>query len=320
MKSTFGNNLIVSLFGESHGSSIGVTCSGIPSGTKVDLDYIRKELDRRRPKNDYESKRREEDDFEVASGVYNGYTTGSPLTILIKNSDVDSMNYVSGVIRPGASDYPSFIESDGYNDARGGGHFSGRLTAPLVALGAILKQILIKKDIIVSSSIIKKEENKGNDTYGFISQVVVKGMPVGVGEPFFDSVESVLSHLLFSVPSVKGVSFGDIDLAYKKGSEVKDELAYVDGKVKILSNHNGGVNGGLSNGNDIIINVSFKPISSLSVPQKTINIKTKENIEYINNNRNDLSIEDRAQVILEAVTSIGLVDLLISYYGRKALK
>ena len=184
----------------------------------------------------------------------------------------------------------------------------------------LLKEILVKKNIKINSLVLDSAEPKDKDTYGFTSQVIVKGMPIGVGEPFFDSVESILSHLLFAIPSVKGVSFGDIDIASKKGSEVKDELRITDGKVEITSNHNGGINGGLTNGNDLIINVSFKPISSLNISQRTINIIKKENIEYINKNRNDKSIKDRSLVITEAMVAIGLVDLLISYYGSNNLK
>ena len=319
MNSTFGNNLKVSLFGESHGEYIGITACGLPSGIEVDLDAINSELSRRRPKSDLETTRIENDELKIVSGIYNGYTTGAPLTILIKNNDVKSDNYVDGVLRPGTSDYPSYIRSTGYADLRGGGHFSGRLTAPIVALYPFLRKILNKKNIFVTTE-LKESFNYVDDTSGFISVITIKGMPVGVGEPFFDSVESVLSHLLFAIPSVKGVSFGDFDIAMKKGSDVKDELSIKDDEVKILSNHNGGINGGLSNGNDIIINVSFKPISSLSTTQNTINIKTKENISYLNKNRNDKSIVGRAQVIMEAVCAIGLVDLLITYYGSNDLK
>ena len=320
MDSTFGNNLIVSLFGESHGEYIGLTCSGLISGVKIDIDDIKQELSRRRPSSSIESKRVENDEFEIISGVYNGYTTGAPLTILIKNNDASSNNYVNGVMRPGTSDYPSYVRSNGFADFRGSGHFSGRLTAPLVALGAILKKILLKKNIIIKSEVLSSSEINDNDTYGFTSTVTVSGMPVGVGEPFFDSVESVLSHLLFAIPSVKGVSFGDIDIANKKGSDVKDELAIINNEIKVTSNHNGGINGGLTNGNDIVVNVAFKPIPSVKGAQKTINIIKNENIEYINNNRSDQSIKDRSLVITEAMVAIGLVDLLISYYGSNGLK
>ena len=319
MKSTFGNNIIVSLFGESHGDNLGVTCHGLPSGVKIDHNIIKSELSRRRPQTENETSRIEQDDYEIISGVFNGYTTGAPLTIIIKNNDVNSSNYEDGVIRPVNSDYPSYVRSDGFNYYRGGGHFSGRLTAPIVALGAILKQILKSHNININAS-ANIEEYHDSDSYGFSAQVVVKGMPVGVGEPFFDSIESILSHLIFAIPSVKGVSFGDTDISKKRGSMVKDELRYKDGKVYILSNHNGGINGGLSNGNDIVANVSFKPISSILSLQKSINMKTKENIDLIISGRHDQSIARRVPVILESIVAIGVLDLLISYLGSNALK
>ena len=235
------------------------------------------------------------------------------------NSDVDSSHYQKGVIRPGSSDYPSYVRSDGFNDYRGSGHFSGRLTAPLVGAGSIVKKILEDKGIHISSSVADYALDT-KDTYGFITKIVVKGMPVGVGEPFFDNMESVLAHLLFAIPSVKGVSFGDDDIYLHKGSEVIDELRVEDGSVVIKNNHNGGINGGLSNGNDLIINVKFKPISSLIKDVNTINIKTMENITITANDRNDLSIANRAPVIVESMVSFGLMDLLISFYGSNELK
>ena len=319
MKSTFGNNLIVSLFGESHGKVIGATVSGVPAGILINDELIKSLLSRRRPNNPNETKRIEKDDYEIVSGAYNGYTTGAPFTILIKNEDIDSSKYLDGVIRPGTSDYPSYVRSDGFADLRGAGHFSGRLTAPLVAIYGILKPLLDKKNIVISTKVDEKEYDD-NDTHGFTSKIVVKGMPIGVGEPFFDSVESVLSHLLFSIPSVKGVSFGDSDISNISGSEAKDELIYKDGKVVIMNNHNGGINGGLTNGNDIVINVSFKPIPSIASTQNTINIKTKENITLNIEGRHDKSIKNRVSVILESMVAIGLIDLLISFYGSNELK
>ena len=314
MKSVFGNNLVVSLFGESHSKYIGITLNGLPSGEKIDYDFIDSELSRRRPHKNNETKRIENDDYEIISGIFNSYTTGAPLTILIKNNDIDSSSYVEGVVRPGTSDYPNYVRSDGFNDYRGSGHSSGRLTAALVAGGAIVKKLLEAKDIKIAA-ITKSEDIKDNDTYGFTAIIKVSGLPIGVGEPFFDSVEAVLSHLLFSIPSVKGVSFGDIDIATKKGSEVVDELRYEDGKIVIKANHNGGINGGLTNGNDLVINVSFKPISTLAIPVKTVNLKTKENVELNACGRHDKSIAGRAPVILENMVAI----ILKHYFHSKKL-
>ena len=319
MKSIFGNNIIVSLFGESHGKYIGATIHGLPAGIKIDDEFINDELARRRPKNDNETKRREQDKYEFISGVYNGYTNGSPVTVIIPNEDINDLDYEDGVIRPGSSDYPHYVRTSGFGDLRGSGHFSGRLTAPLVIIGAILKPILDKKNISIST-LISNSLKDSDDTKGFRTKIIVKGMPVGVGEPFFDSVESILSHLLFAIPSVKGVSFGDFDIDTKYGSEVIDELRIENGEVKILNNHNGGINGGLTNGNDIIINVSFKPISSISDTQKSINIKKMENIDLTISGRHDKTIENRVLVVLESVVSIGLCDLLVSYYGSEWFK
>lgn len=319
MKSIFGNNLIISLFGESHGELVGVTLNGLPSGLKIDNDFIKSELKRRLPSKDYETKRLESDDYEIVSGVYNGFTTGAPLTIIIKNHDVLSKDYEDGVIRPGTSDYPSYVRTDGFCDMRGSGHFSGRLTSPIVACGAILKNLLKKKNIEILS-ITPNSFQDDDDSHGFMMQVVVKNMPVGVGEPFFDSVESILSHLIFSIPSVKGVSFGDPNLYELKGSQAKDELRIEDNKVKIINNHNGGINGGLTNGNDIIINVYFKPIASISAHQKSINIKAMENIDLKINGRHDKTIINRVPVVVESMVAIGLVDMLISFYGSNELK
>ena len=319
MKSIFGKNIIISLFGESHGKYVGVTIHGLPAGIKVNDDFIKSELTRRRPKNDNETKRIEEDNYEFISGIYNGYTNGSPVTVIIPNGDIDDSCYEEGVLRPGSSDYPHYIRSNGFGDLRGSGHFSGRLTTPLVIVGALVKPVLQEKNISISTLISSSLPDNG-DTKGFRAKVTVKGLPVGVGEPFFDSVESVLSHILFSVPSVKGVSFGDYDIDTKYGSLVKDELEIEDGKVKVLDNHNGGINGGLTNGNDLIINVSFKPISSIAAHQKSVNIKKMENIDLAIRGRHDQTIENRVPVVLESCVAIALCDLLSSFYGSEWFK
>ena len=315
MKSVFGSNLIISLFGESHGECVGATIHNLPAGIKIDYDFINSEIERRKPKNEFETKRREDDSYKFISGIYNGYTNGAPVTVLIPNEKFDSSCYDEGVIRPGTSDLPHYIRTEGFGDLNGSGHFSGRLTAPLVVIGAICKKILNNKNIKIESSLSSALEPKTNDTTGFSLKLTIKGLPIGIGEPFFDSMESVLAHLLFSIPSVKGVSFGDDDIDKKYGSEVIDEIRYLDHKIKIMNNHNGGINGGLSNGNDCIINIKFKPISSIPTKQNTINIKTKENIEYIINGHHDLTIKNRCGVITENIIAIGILDLLTSFYN-----
>lgn len=331
MKSVFGKNIILSIFGESHEEYLGLTIHGLKAGLKIDEDFINQELLRRRPSMACETKRVENDNYKIISGLFNGFTTGAPLTILVKNNNVNSNDYNIGDIRPGQSDYPAFVRSHGYNDYRGGGHFSGRLTVLIVIAGAIFKQILLTKNITISSEIasiggktnkdeidelLTKLQNNG-DTCGFSLKVCVKGLEAGIGEPFFDSIESILSHLLFSIPSVKGVSFGDSDLHNKLGSEVIDELHYENNEVMIRNNHNGGINGGLSNGNDIICNVTFKPISTLFQSIDTINVVDKVNKNITFNGRHDSMIAYRSGVIAESMIAIGLIDLLASFYGSE---
>ena len=321
MKSVFGNNIIYSIFGESHGDTMGITIHGLPSGLEIDYDFLKSELERRKPKSSLNTKRKEDDEFKIISGVFNGYTTGAPVTILIDNKDIDSSNFTKGVIRPGQSDYTSYISSDGYYDYRSGGHLSGRLTSLIVLAGAISKKILAKQGVEISASIEHKIKNKENDTTGGIVKVVAKNIKAGIGEPFFDSVESVLSHLFFSIPSVKAVEFGlGKEFAYLYGSECIDELEFASGKVNFKENYNGGINGGITNGCDIVSHITFKPISSIKKEVNTVNLETKENIKYINKGRNDSNILDRSLVIVESMMAIGLLELYFSYNGRNGIK
>ncbi len=330
MKSIIGNNLIVSLFGESHGKYIGCTIHGIKAGIKIDYDFINSELERRRPKENFETQRKEKDSYEFISGVYKDFTTGAPLTVIV-NNDIKGSSYKEGIFRPNHADYPSFVRSNGYNDFNGGGHFSGRLTTPIVIIGAILKQVLLKKNININTSITRIGEETDNtkfndllnsvrnssDTIGGEIKVSINGVSVGIGEPFFDSFESKISHMIFSIPSVKGISFGDNLISYKLGSETLDTLYLDNDKVNINNNYNGGINGGLSNGNPIEFNVCFKPIPTIGKKISTIDYKNKENIDVMFNGSNDACILNRCQVILEAFTSIALCDLLSSFYGEE---
>ena len=320
MRSVFGNNLIISLFGESHSNYIGFTLHGLPSGIEIDDEFIKSELNRRRPSNKLNTSRIEEDNYNIISGVFEGFTTGSPLTVLIENKKQDSSSFEKGVCRPGQSDYTSFIASNGYNDYRSGGHLSGRLTVALVFLGAICKRILDKHNIKITSKILKKIEDKDNDTTGGLVEVKASGVIAGIGEPFFDSMESVLSHLFFSIPSVKAVEFGlGKEFANVYGSECLDEMEIKNGKVKFLNNYNGGINGGFTNGEEIVSTITFKPIASINKEVNTINILKQENIKYRNNGQNDANILNRSLVICEAMMAYGLLDEMISYLGRKNL-
>ena len=322
MKNTFGNSVAVTLFGESHGEEIGCVIDGLSPGIPVSEEEIQKALARRRPQGDLATARRESDDFRIVSGVYQEKTTGTPITILIKNTQAHSADYENAprLARPGHADYTGHVKYRGYEDFRGGGHFSGRLTAPLVAAGAIAASALRTQGIRVATHIAsiadvcdrpfsKREETlekevamlserdfpvlnrtqgkamqnailaakKEGDSVGGILETVVTGMPAGVGEPFFDSAESLLSHMLFSVPAVKGVEFGDgFALARMRGSEANDSMWHKGGRVIALSNHAGGIHGGITNGAPLLFRTAIKPTPSIYKQQKTISLtKTK---------------------------------------------
>lgn len=310
MKSVFGTNIIYTLFGESHSDFMGITITGLPSGRKIDYELIKMLLERRRPSTINNTKRIENDEFSIISGIYNGYTTGAPLTALIKNVSFDSSKYFDGVCRPGQSDYTSFIKYNGFNDPRGGGHLSGRLTSLIVLAYGIIKPILDELNIVIASTIDYINES-ASDTTGGIIKITAHGVKAGLGEPFFYSAESILSSLLFSIPSVKAVEFGlGKDFAYKTGSEVIDKLEYNDGIVSIPFNYNGGINGGITNGEDITAKVTFKPIATIQKEVDTINVKTKENIKYTNRGMHDKNILNRAMVIAEAMMAIGILEMI----------
>ena len=355
MAATYKNNLELTIFGESHGKAIGITIGNLPSGIKIDEEFITYEMQRRAPgKNAMSTARKEADKVEILSGILDGYTTGAPLTGIIYNSDQHSKDYSSlkENMRPGHSDYPAYVKYKGFNDVRGGGHFSGRITAPIVFAGSIAKMILKQKGIMVGAHILSinkiKDERfpvnvseelltdlhkktyptiddkafelmqdtilkaKDNlDSVGGKVECVAINVPVGIGEPFFDSLESHLSSLLFSIPGVKGVSFGDgdsIDLMY--GSEANDCYYYDDGKVKTTTNHNGGITGGISNGMPISCIVTFKPTPSIAKKQSTINVKTKENVSLEIHGRHDPCIVQRAVVVVEAMMALGILDMM----------
>ena len=352
MSSTFGKIIELSLFGESHGPCVGLVVNGLPSGIKIPYQRIKEELNRRKSHFNFETSRVEEEDVEFLSGIKEGYTTGSPLTIIIPNKNINSKHYEKGVIRPSHADYAAYIKYSGFNAYEGGGHFSGRLTAPLVALGAILKQELEKENIVIRSHIksiggiedvslkdkpfdlinnlknesfavtnneikekmllkLQEVSNEG-DSIGGSVETIVCNLPIGIGEPFFDSLESIISHLLFSIGGVKGVLFGDgLDFKTKKGSELNDEVRYEDDKVKFLSNHSGGIQGGISNGERIVFETIIKPVSSIKKLQKSINLETKENIDLEINGRHDACIVSRVLPVIEAITSYALYELMM---------
>ncbi len=355
MNSTWGKNIRISLFGESHGECIGIVLDGIKSGIKLDSDYITKMMQRRAPgKTKFSTPRAEADEFKIKSGVLDGITTGAPICCIIENSNTKSGDYenLKTLMRPGHSDYPAYVKYDGFNDVRGGGHFSGRLTAPIVFAGSICRQILKDMGIEIVSHIAeiggiaddamdetklqdymhltnepfpvvndkKAEEMQAViekarmdcDSVGGVIECAVSGIAPGVGNPVFHSVESVISSMMFSIPAVKGVEFGTgFDIARMRGSEANDEY-YYDGKtVKAYTNNNGGVIGGITNGMPIKFKVAIKPTPSISLPQKTVNVKTGENGVITVQGRHDPCIVPRATVVVESAAAIALLDLIL---------
>lgn len=358
MKNSIGTNVILTLFGESHGEYIGATLDGLPVGIKVDEDFITSQLSKRRPNSSLDTGRIEKDNYQIISGVFNGYTSGSPLTILIKNENKHSDDYDKDLIRPSHADYVSKIKYDGYNDYRGGGHFSGRLTAPIVALGAICLKALENKGIHIGTHILEIEKYKdkeieniedvniinnknvptinnldkeitelGNrlkqegDSIGGVIQTGIFGVPVGIGEPWFSSLEGTIANAVLSIGGIKGIEFGK-GFSFKDGygSSLNDELAYKDGKVISLTNNNGGINGGISNGMPIIFNMAVKPTPSISKKQHSINLETKENVEIEIKGRHDPAIIKRVCIVITSLIAIIMCDELSKEYGNKYLK
>lgn len=356
MSGVWGNNLKVSIFGESHGAAIGITIDGLPSGIELDLDKIAIEMRRRAPgRNSLSTARNEKDIPEILSGYFNNKTTGTPLCAIIRNGDTRSKDYgkLKDLMRPGHADYTGFVRYSGFNDYRGGGHFSGRITAPLVFAGAVCKQILEKKGIYIGAHInsiknikdesfdyvnlsretlekLAKEElplnnkkiednirkvileaKENGDSVGGSIEAAILGIPAGIGDPFFDSVESTLSHLLFSVPAVKAVEFGlGFEITKLFGSEANDNFYYDGDVVKTKTNNNGGILGGITNGMPVIFRVAVKPTPSIIKEQDTIDISKKENDKLIIQGRHDPCIVQRAVPVIEAVSAIAIMDLI----------
>ncbi len=355
MKNIMGNALTVTLFGESHGAAIGVVIDGISPGIKVDVEYIKAKLEQRKPYGKGSTKRREPDVPEILSGVFNGYTTGTPLTIIIKNCDTKSGDYEGTryLARPSHADLTAFYKYGGFEDFRGGGHFSGRITAALVAAGAILMKALEDKGIYIGTHIknchgvldrdfedyekdvkilaglqfpvlenkdaiqeeILKAADQG-DSVGGILETAIVNMPCGIGEPWFDTIESMLAHGLFSIPAVKGVEFGaGFKIADMKGSEANDSFKYENDCVITSTNNNGGINGGISNGMPIVFRTAVKPTPSIYKEQNTVDFEKKENAKLVIHGRHDPAIIHRARTVVDSVTALVIADLLIIHSG-----
>ena len=330
MRNSFGNFLTVTLFGESHGTVIGAILDGLPAGLKVDLDFIQDDLARRAPRDSTATGRHEADEVELSGGVFNGVTTGAPLCVVIANQDVRSGDYQQGQARPGHGDYTAFCKYQGFADYRGGGHMSGRLTAALVAAGAIVKQALLQKGIVFAARVTElggsdrpedfsrllQEAKSQGDSLGGVVELKITGVPKGAGEPWFDSVESVLSHVFFSIPAVKGVEFGaGFAMTEWRGSQANDGLYIQNGDVLTRTNHSGGIDGGITNGMPITARIGFKPTPSIAKTQDSIDFLRQENIALQIRGRHDTAVVMRTPVIVENMAALALADLLLQNFG-----
>lgn len=322
---SFGNQFRVSIFGESHGECVGILIDGCPAGLPLIQDEFHGDLERRRGGKKGTTTRKEPDIPLFKTGIFRGTTTGSPILILFNNKDVDSSPYEDTRFtpRPGQADFTAFHKYGGFNDYRGGGPFSGRLTAGLVAAGVIAKKIIEpakvdarlieaggSKDIVdaVEKAIQRKE------SIGGIVECEVAGLPIGLGEPFFDSVESLISHIVFAIPAVRGIEFGTgFAAAAMTGREHNDEFINVQGATR--TNYAGGVNGGITNGNNILFRIAVKPTSSIKTAQQTIDMRTGADAMITVKGKHDVCIALRVPVIVEAVTAIVCADLMLIEKG-----
>ena len=362
MKNTFGNSITLTLFGESHGEMIGAVIDGLAPGINIDKDYIASRLALRRPVGSISTPRKENDEFSLISGVFEGKTTGAPLCVIIPNENKNSGDYekTRALARPGHADMTAHEKYHGFEDYRGGGHFSGRLTAPLVAAGAIVESALKEKGILIGThikrcakisdmgfeniaddiksleyapfptldkaagermqeAIIKAKES--GDSVGGVLECAIVGVPAGVGEPWFDGVESALARAVFGIPAVKGIEFGSgFDMSDMLGSEANDAFYAENGGIYTKTNNNGGVLGGITNGMPIIFSCAVKPTPSISKAQQTVDIFSKENASLSVFGRHDPAIVHRARAVVDAVAALVIGDLLAMRYGTDYLR
>lgn len=353
MSSVFGQYLRLALFGQSHGEAIGITMDGFPAGMEIDMARVQAEMQRRAPgHSSLTTPRKEPDTPEILSGVMNGRTTGQPICAIIRNTNTRSADYGEGVdlLRPGHADYTGHVRYYGFEDWRGGGHFSGRLTAPIVFAGALCSQWLetqgvsivshiqqlghIQDESFMSAQEINASELKQmvlptlkpdiaqnmnreilhaaqeQDSVGGVIECMITGLPAGLGAPFFDSVEGVLSHLLFAIPAVKGVDFGEgFGFAVLRGSQANDPFAMKDGRVVTTANHSGGVQGGITNGMPVIFRCAVRATPSIGQRQETVSLCRMQQQELFIHGRHDPCILPRAVPVVEAVAAIGMMEL-----------
>ena len=358
MKNSFGNAINITLFGESHGAGVGVLIDGIAPGIKIDEDFIAHQLTLRRPSGKISTARREPDEYVIQSGVYNGYTTGAPLCIFIPNTDTRSRDYTPELPRPSHADLTAREKYHGFEDYRGGGHFSGRLTAALVAAGAIVIPALREKSIYIGTCINRidriglsdiptdregllavAESDYGltddhavammkdtielaaseGDSVGGVLETAIIGLPAGLGEPWFDGVESQIASAVFGIPAVKSVAFGAKDIETMRGSRANDAFIVKDGKIVTATNNSGGIQGGITNGMPVIFRTAIKPTPSISQNQLTVNMQTLEETVLSVKGRHDPCIVPRARIVIDSVAALVVADMLTVRYGSDAL-
>ena len=353
MSSTYGENLKLSIFGQSHGAAIGMTLDGIPAGLPIDAEKLQQFLNRRAPgQNDWSTPRKEEDKPEFLSGIVDGFTCGAPIAAIISNRNTRSGDYehLKDIPRPGHADYTAQIKYGGFQDAAGGGHFSGRLTAPLCIAGGLCKQWLEEMGIQIGAHIdflggitdtafdptqpeiryVKEnfpvlsmsasqamrkrieEVRLQGDSVGGEIECAITGLPAGVGEPMFGGVESKIAQIIYGIPAVKSLEFGaGKAVAYSLGSQMNDPFYAEDGVVRTVTNHAGGILGGITSGMPVIFRVAIKPTPSISKLQSSINLKTLENTDLEIKGRHDPCIVPRAVPVVEAAAAIAIYDLIL---------
>lgn len=362
MKNTYGTSIAVTIFGESHGDYIGAVIDGLAPGIKIDYEYIEKKLAQRRPVGKISTPRSEKDEYKIISGVFENFTTGTPLTVIIPNSTTKSTDYsdIKDTPRPGHADYTAECKYHGFQDYRGGGHFSGRITAALVFAGAILSSALESLGIKIGTHIsalhgiadrdflelnkdieelndkcfpvlsceseemmlaeITSARERGDSVGGILESAVI-GIPEGVGEPWFDSVESQISHILFSIPGIKGVEFGaGFKMADMFGSQANDAFAVKDGKIITKTNNNGGINGGITNGMPITVRCAVKPTPSIFTEQSTVRLSEMADEKITVKGRHDPAIIHRARSVVDACLAIAVSDMLVQRFGTDYLR
>ena len=317
MSSTYGTNFRVAIFGESHAPAIGVEIEGVPAGMRIDTDALQAFLDRRAPGRDaYSTSRKEADVPEFLCGVKEGVATGAPLVAIIRNGDTRSKDYgnLANVPRPGHADYPAEVRFGGHQDKAGGGHFSGRLTAPLCIAGGIALQLLARAGVTIAARAVRI----GGETDPVV-EATVKGLPVGVGDPMFGGLENRLAQAVFGIPAVKGIEFGEgFAAAELKGSENNDPYGIVEGEVTPLTNHAGGILGGLSTGAPLVFRVAFKPTPSIAKEQDSVDLATRTPVKLVVKGRHDPCVVLRAIPCVEAAAAIALYDAILEWRKERA--